>query len=81
MAVTIELLDVDHAAALLGAMASKGMEQVGKPLSVSIAGRTVSYGSAAEAFQGMLNLIKSQRELLELAQVQNPFSVNQVVRG
>lgn len=78
---TIQALDPVHAASLLAAMAARGMEQVGKPLSVSIAGRTVSYGSAAEAFLAMSQLIKSQRELLELAVVQNPWSHSQVVRG
>ena len=77
----IEALNPVHAASLLAAMAAKGMEQVGKPLSVSIAGRSVSYGSAAEAFMAMNTLIKSQRELLELAVVQNPWSNSQVVRG
>lgn len=81
MAVTIELLDAEQATAFLEAMAQKGMDQVGKPLSVSIAGRTVSYGSAAEAFQGMLNLLKSQRELLELHVAQAPWTRNEVVRG
>ena len=77
----IDALNPVHAASLLAAMATKGMEQVGKPLSVSIAGRSVSYGSAAEAFLAMSQLIKSQRELAEYAVVLNPWSHSQMVRG
>jgi len=78
---TIEALDPVHAASLLAAMAAKGMEQVGRPLAVSIAGRSVSYGSAAEAFLAMSQFIKSQRELAELAVTLNPWTVDEVIRG
>ena len=78
---TIEALDPVHAASLLAAMAAKGMEQVGKPLSVSIAGRSVSYGSAAEAFLAMSQLIKAQREIAELAVVLNPWTADEVIHG
>ncbi len=81
MAVSIELFDAEHAAAALQMMLDKGIDQIGKPLSVSIAGRTVGYGSAAEALMAMNTFIKAQRELLELSVTQAPWQMNQVIRG
>jgi hypothetical protein len=44
----------------------QGLLQIGRPLSISIGGRSVSYGSASEAFLAikyMQEIIKEQRNL------------------
>jgi hypothetical protein len=59
---------------------ANALAQVGKPLSVSVAGRTVDYGSAAEAMQAAEAFMKFRKTQLELAALENPFTVTQVVR-
>jgi hypothetical protein len=81
VAAPIPVMDAALAGAILTEMAKRGLAQVGKPLSVSVAGRTVDYGSAAEAFQAMEAFVRSQKALLELAATQQPFAIDSVSRG
>ena len=47
----------------------------------TVAGRSVSYGSAAEAFTAMETMLRVDQKLAEQIVRQRPYSVNQVVRG
>ena len=77
----IEALDVTHAKTLIMEALARGVLQIGKPLSVSIAGRSVSYGSAAEAFMAMETMLRVDAKLDEQIVRRRPFSVSQVIRG
>jgi hypothetical protein len=58
-----------------------GAEQLGKPTSVSVAGRQVSYGPASEGSLYALNMVKLQEQLFELRARQcGPWVRGQVVR-
>lgn len=64
--------------------AQQALAQVGQPLSVSIAGRNISYGSAAEAMNVIESAMRLRQKQLEVRTAEAalvPFAVTSVVRG
>ena len=77
----IEALDVTHAYSLIMEGLARGILQVGKPLSLSIAGRTVSYGSAQEAILFLEAMMRVEQKMAEHVVRNRPYSLNHTVRG